>query len=206
MGLFLPPAYGKEITVDNLEKSQVGQFPSGWKTYPFHKNKASRVYQVQENSGEKYIQAIDEDNISVPIFKDFYWNLTEYPYLTFQWRARKIPKGSKETRHESNDSACGVYVGFGRSHALKYVWSDLMTPGSYWNKKPGVFVIVSKENSSKNLNQWQTVTINVPEDYQRYFFKPPSDNPNGIGIMTDGNALKQPSACDYRNFTIASKP
>lgn len=205
-GCIASNSFAEEIVVDSLKDSEVGQFPAGWKTYPFQKNKATRVYRVAENSGKKYLQADDEKNISVPIMKDFFWDAEKYPYLKFEWRAQRIPKGSKETRHESNDSACGVYVGFSRTRALKYVWSDLMTPGSYWAKKPGAFAIISKENGSKNLKKWRSVTVNVPKDYKAYFQKPMEENPIGIGVMTDGNALQLPAACDYRNFRISTEP
>ncbi len=196
----------EELVVDGLTAGTVGQFPPGWKTYPFQKNKATRVYRVQENSGKKYLEATAEKDYSVPIMKDFFWDVQKYPYLKFEWRAQIIPTGSKETKHDSNDSACGVYVGFSRTRALKYVWSDLMTPGSYWAKKPGAFAIISKEMGKKNQKKWQKVTIEVSRDYLAYFQKPLDQNPIGIGVMTDGNALQQNAACDYRNFRIATTP
>lgn len=196
----------EEIIVDNLPQSQLGQFPLDWKNFPFQKNRTRRVYIVSENSGHKYIQAVDKKNISVPIFKDFNWDIQKYPYLKFKWRARILPEGAKEAHPDTNDSACGVYVGFSRTHALKYVWSTLLTPGSYWAKDPAKFYIISLEMGPKHLNQWQEVTVNVPQDYQRYFQRPLEKNPIGIGLLTDGNAVKKPAACDYTDFRISDQP
>jgi len=201
-----PQAQAEEIPVDNIAKSQTGYFPKDWKTYPFHKNKASRVYKVAENSGHKFIRAVDHDDISVAIFKDFYWDLEKYPYLKFKWRAQKLPKGAKEVRRETNDSACGVYVGWGRTHALKYVWSTSLNPGSYWAKNPDKFFIISLKVGEKDAGKWEEVTLHVPPDYERYFKRKPKGNPEGIGLLTDGNAVHQPAECDYADFRISSTP
>ena len=212
-GLFLLTVFlspfglgAEQVRVDNLPESQVGRFPKDWKTYPFQKNKTRRVYKVKENSGKKYIEAIDKKFYSVAIFKDFNWDIKKYPYLKFQWRAQMLPTGAKEVDYKRNDSACGVYVGFSRSRALKYVWSDGLSPESFWAKNPGKFAIISKEMGPKNLGKWRSVTLNIPKDYQRYFEKPVSKNPIGIGVMSDGNAVKKPVACDYTDFVVSSTP
>jgi hypothetical protein len=194
------------VRVDNLSESQVGQFPKDWKTYPFQKNKAKRVYKVGQNGGEKIIQALDDQDISVVIFKDFQWDIAQYPYLKFKWRAMQLPKGSREVKPETNDSACGVYVGFSRTHALKYVWSDSLPVGSYWDKSPGKYVIISKELGEKNKGKWQEVVVDVPKDHLQYFRKPNEKDPIGIGMLTDGNAVHQASACDYKDFYISKTP
>jgi hypothetical protein len=199
-------AGGEEIQVDNLQNSSTGELPEDWKTYPFHKYKAKRVYKVSENAGRRYIQAVDDKDISVPIFKDFDWDIKKYPYLKFRWRAQKIPEGARETHPDTNDSACGVYVGFSRTSALKYVWSAALTPGSYWAKNPGKFSIISKEVGSEHLGRWRDVTVDVTKDYQMTFEKPLGKNPIGIGVMTDGNAVHKPAACDYADFRISSQP
>ncbi len=195
-----------EVQVDNLLSSEVGEFPKNWKTYPFHSNKAKEVYSVANENGKRYIQAIDEREISVPIFKDFNWSIDKYPYLKFRWRAKKLPTGAKEVSWKTNDSACAVYVGFGRTSAMKYVWSSGLTVGSFWPKEPGKFYIISKEMGEQNLGRWREVTIDVSKDYQEYFNKPLHKKPSGIGIMTDGNAMKKPAACDYADFRISTLP
>ena len=126
--------------------------------------------------------------------------------MKFKWRAHQLPKEAKEIQDSTNDSACGVYVGFSRTRALKYVWSDSLTPGSYWPKVPGAYAIISKEMGEQNLGKWIEVTINVPPDYLRYFGKPLEKHPIGIGILTDGNAVHQPVACDYKDFFISPTP
>lgn len=197
---------GDTIRVDHMEKSRVGEFPKGWKTFPFQKGRALKVYSIQENDGHKYIRALDNQNHSVIIYRDFPWDLNSYPYLKFRWRAQQIPNGAKETDPKKNDSACGVYLGFTRTQILKYVWSDTLNPGTWWAKVPGKYMLVAKEKGGRHQGKWREVTIDVKRDYERYFGKKLKKNPMGVGILTDGNALKTASACDYGGFWIDSKP
>ncbi len=204
--LFPSPALADEMAVDNLQNSAVGQFPSGWKTYPFHYGKAQKVYKMAENGEIKFIRAEDSEDISVPIFKDFNWDLNKYPYLKFRWRAQKLPAGASESSPATNDSGCGVYVGFGHTSALKYVWSSTLPVGSYWAKKPGKFYIIVRESGGGNIGHWREVMVNVPEDYKKYFQSDKKKTPSGIGVMSDGNAVHKPAACDYADFRIATSP
>lgn len=194
-------------TVDNFAASPVGGFPSGWDTYPLQMGKAKKVYKIEQEGSRKYLRAVDDAQLSATIFHEFDWNLGQYPYLKFQWRARKLPDaGMAPDNHPINDHACGVYVDFGRSRALKYVWSSAMQPDSYWAKKPGKFVVVSKEYGPASLGQWRSVTINVPVEYQRYFSEAVKNNPSGIGLLTDADNTNGSASCDYADFEISSQP
>ncbi len=197
---------GEIRPVDNFQADAVGEFPKDWVTYPFQGGKAKKVYRIGEEAGKKFLRADDEGGYSVQIFREFDWDLKRFPYLKFRWRAQDLPEGAKETSHKTNDSACGVYVGFGRTSALKYVWSAGLAPGSYWEKNPGKFTIIVLESGEARLGQWREASIHVPEDYQRYFGKPLAKNPSGIGILTDGNRMHRRAACDYGDFRISSQP
>lgn len=199
-------AAAEEMTIDNFTASAPGSFPKDWKTYPFQYGKARRVYKVEENSGTKFIRAEDSADISVPIFNDFDWDLEKFPYFKFKWRAQKLPAGAKEVGSATNDSACGVYVGFGGTSGMKYVWSSTLPVGAYWEKNPGNFYIIVRGSGPENLGSWQSVTVDVPQDYKNYFHKDTVKTPSGIAVMTDGNAVHQPAACDYADFRISSTP
>ncbi len=194
-----------EIAIDNFSKSKVAEFPLWWKTYPLQMGKAKEVYKIKEEAGKKFISAYDDKDISLPIFKDFPWDLEKYPVLKWKWRATALPKGAAENNRATNDSACGVYVPFGKTSgvAMKYVWSTTLPVGNIWEKDPKQFYVVVKSSGSANLNQWQEVSINVVEEFKKYFGKDPSKNPTAVGIMSDGNAVHAPAGCDYSDFRIS---
>lgn len=194
-----------ELIVDDFGKNaKTGEFPAWWKTYPFQKGKAKQVYKIQEENGERFIRAHDDRDISIPIFKDFHWPIENYPILKWQWRATALPQGAREDNRATNDSACAVYVAFGKTSgvALKYVWSSTLPVGHVWEKDPGKFYIIVLASGPKGLNRWESKAVDVTADFKKYFKKDPSKNPSGIGLMTDGNATHSPSACDYKGFVI----
>jgi len=195
-----------DIVVDDLDRNtKAGEFPSGWKTYPFQMGKAKKVYKVAMEGSDRSIAARDDQDISMPIFKDFSWPLESYPVLKWRWRAKELPQGAREDSRATNDSACGVYVAFGKTSgvALKYVWSSTLPVGHVWEKDPGKFYVIVLASGTKALNSWQHEKVNVVDDYKKHFGKYPKKDPSGIGIMTDGNATHTPAACDYSGFTIS---
>ncbi len=204
---FCPISFADEISVDELSKDKtLGNFPSAWQTFPFQGGKAKQVYKVEEENGQRFIRAYDNQDLSVRIMNDFLWPLAKYPHLSWKWRARNLPKGAAENSRDTNDSACGIYVAFGKTSgvALKYVWSSTLPVGTVWEKEPGKFFVIVKSTGTANLNQWQDIKVNIVEDYKKYFKKDPSKDPSGIGLLTDGNAMHATAACDYAGFKISN--
>ena len=77
----------------------------------------------------------------------------------------------------------------------------------HWSKKnPGKFYIIVKESGSSGVGKWREETVEVKADYAKYFGKELTKKPSGVGVMTDGNAVHQPAACDYADFRISSAP
>ncbi len=194
--------------IDNFKQYKVGDFPRKWRTWPFQRNEAKQVYKVEKDKKLKYMHAYDDKNISVQALRKFYWPIEKYPYLNWKWRATVLPQDANESNDKTNDSACGVYVIIGQfsGHALKYVWSTSLPKEQVVSRRKDKLKIIAKQTGSNNLNKWQDVTVNVLKDYKKYFGKELDKNPSGIAILTDGNAVKKPAACDYTNFVISKEP
>lgn len=204
--LWSGPARGAELNVDEFQQGSLGSFPDSWKTYPFQMGKAKKVYRLEQEGGLRFLRAVDDKDLSVHIFREFDWDFEKYPYLKFRWRAQKLPEVPAVYKKPFDDNACGVFVGLGFTSAMKYVWSSVLTKGSFWAKQPGKFVIISEEFGPGHVGQWQNVSINVPAEYQKYFGKPLSKKPSGIAILTDGEGTHQAAACDYADFRISDQP
>lgn len=192
--------------IEDFSDSKLNRFPASFRTYPFQRGKAERVYVVKSENGNNYLQAKDNEDISVQIFKRFHWELKKWPYFSWRWRAQELPKGAAEDNSLTNDSACGIYVIFGgyTGKVLKYVWSSTLPIGKVIEKEPGDFYMIVLE--SKSSGQWKTNNVNVWEDYRRVFKSDPEKNPSGFGLLTDGNATHSPSSCDYDDYKISEKP
>jgi len=196
--------YGK-LYLDSFKSSKVGRFPRIWRTWPTQRDEASKVYKVAEDNGKRYIKAYDEWDESKQIFLNFNWEMEKRPMLSWRWRATKLPAGAAENNDATNDSACGVYVVIGkwRGHAIKYVWSTSLAPGTVVTRRDGKLKIKVLDSGSAKVGTWISHKVDVVNDYKELFGKPLDKNPSGIGILTDGNAVRKPAGCDYAGFAIS---
>ncbi|MBI2082221.1 MAG: DUF3047 domain-containing protein [Deltaproteobacteria bacterium] len=192
--------------VEDFSKGALGEFPKSFRTKPFQRGKAEKVYRIEQEGENLYLSADDSEEISTQIFKKFLWDLKKYPAFRWRWRARILPDGARESEPDRNDSACGIYVIFGAytGDGLKYVWSSTLPVGTVYEKKGGKFYVIVKGNGLSK-GGWREIHVNVLEDYRRLFKKEPKDNPIGLGILTDGNATHSPAACDYDDFIISKE-
>ena len=192
--------------LDSFASSKVGKFPRLWRTWPFQRGKAAKVYKIGEENGERFIRAYDDHDASQQIFLNFPWNIKERPSLSWSWRATTLPEGGKESNDASNDSACGVYVVVGKfdGHAIKYVWSTTLPIGQVVTRRDGKLKIKVVDSGAAKKGTWVHHKVNVVDDYKALFEKDLTKNPSGVALLTDGNALHKPSGCDYRAFAISN--
>jgi hypothetical protein len=210
--LFADPYTPKKLPalrmIDDFSQYEAGKFPKSFRTYPFQRGKAMEVYSVQSDGNNQFLHASDDKDISVQVFKKFFWEAKRWPYLSWKWRAVTLPKGAAENNPKINDSACGIYVVFGgyTGKVLKYVWSTTLPVGSVHEKKPNKFYFIVAESGSADVGTWKTAAVNVVEDYKRVFKEDPKKEPDGFGLLTDGNATHTLAACDYDDFKISESP
>ncbi|MBI4365284.1 MAG: DUF3047 domain-containing protein [Deltaproteobacteria bacterium] len=193
------------LPIDDFTQQAVGKYPHGWRTWPTQGGKAREVYTVAEEDGNRYLAANDTKDHSVQIFREFDWDPGRHPVLSWRWRARQLPAEANERSDATNDSACGVYVIFGKvaGRGLKYVWSTTLPPGTTRVKEANkmYFTVLDKGPATS----WRAHKVHVLQEYQKFFGKAPEKAPVGIGILTDGNATHTPAACDYDDFTIGKE-
>jgi len=191
--------------IQDFESDDRGTFPAVFKTYPFQRSKALKVYSVQSDNGNRYLNATasgETQNMAAQVFDRFDWDLAKFPRISWRWRAKSLPK--QPSSGHIDDNACGVYIVFGGwgGKALKYIWSTDLPMGKIIDDTPGRFYVTVKESGPKNLGQWQTVSMDINEEYSRLFHAKPEGNPTGFGLLTDGDNTHTPSACDYDDFKI----
>lgn len=203
-----PPPKPEKKWIESFKKYSAGKFPTSWRTWPFQRGKAGNVYTVMEEDGKKYLRAKESFGASAQIMLPFIWPVEEMPYLNWRWRPMLLPKGAKESADNLNDSACGVYVIFGRytGVASKYVWSTTLPVEQVVSRREGKLRIKVVGSGPEGLGKWYGYSVNVPEDYRKMFGKSMDREPTGIAILTDGNATSTPAECDYDDFVISKKP
>lgn len=195
-------------TIENFQSYADGKFPKWWKTWPLQRDKGHAVYKVKVEGAKHYLSAYDDKDYSAQIMKPFIWDTDEYPYLNWRWRPKVLPQGAIESQDDKNDSACGVYIVFGRYSgvASKYVWSTSLPTGDVVSRRGGNLRIMSMGTGQGGVGQWHSYSVNALQSAEKLFGKPMSRKPTGIGILTDANATHTAAACDYADFVISKKP
>lgn len=194
-------------SLDTLASSKVSNFPKSWRPWPLQRDKAESVYRVEEEGGTRFIKAYDDHDASAQIFYKFSWPVGDKPMLSWRWRATTLPEGARESDDNANDSACAVYVIIGQyqGHAIKYVWSSSLAPGTSLTRHGGKLKIRVLDSGAGKKGSWVKHAVDVPADYEALFGQKLDKDPSGIAILTDGNAVHKPAGCDYADFAIEGK-
>jgi hypothetical protein len=204
--LGIVPGWGGEAQsirrVEDFSSFKDGSFPEGWKS---RGGDESAVYRVRSNK-EAYLEA-NAENSAVAIAKEFAYELNEYPYLKWQWRVLKLPKGGDERFKETGDSAAAIYVifeGFLRPNTIKYVWSASLPLGttteSPYNSKTKIVVL---RNQNSPMGQWVTESVNVYADYKRLYKGEPKQV-QAIGLMSDSDNTGSMAVAHYKGIMISA--
>lgn len=192
--------------VEDFSGVKAGAFPEGWKCVWSSAEKGKEVYSVKSEQ-QSYLEARAVNN-DILIAKEFKYDLKEYPFLTWQWKAIELPEGADERLKETGDSGAGIYVvfpGWFRPDNIKYVWSSSLPKGisleSPYNHKTKIVVL---RNRSTSLGKWVSEEVNVYEDYKRLFGHEP-DNVRAIAIMSDSNDTGSKAEAHYRQICISKR-
>ncbi len=189
------------VVLEDFESGTVGKIPPRW-TWKSSDDPERKPYLVKSEDHNKYLEATDRGE-SVIIGKEIKWNIKKYPYVSFRWRAHKIPKGGDERYGKTVDSAAGIYFIYKKKlglipESVKYVWSSTLPVGSTMRRsgigKPWMVVADSGED---HLGEWRTYVFNAYEAYQKTFGGNPPDDTVGIGILSDANSTHSLAYADY---------
>jgi hypothetical protein len=190
-------------TVEDFSSFKVGGFPEGWKS---RGGEGSEVYRVRSDH-EPYLEAHARQS-AVTIAKECEYELTEYPYLSWQWRVIELPKGGDERYKKTGDSAAAIYVIFEgrfRPKSIKYVWSASLPRGttteSPYNSKTKIVVM---QNQSSPMDEWVSERVNVYADYQR-LFGDETESVQAIGLMSDSDNTQSTAVAHYKAIIVSKE-
>jgi len=151
-------------------------------------------------------------NDAFGIKKEFSFDIRKFPYLTWKWKATRLPKGGDIRKRETDDQAGQIYVLFPRfpamlnTRSMGYIW-DTATPAG----TSGTSTVYSRmkyvvlQSGTERLGQWVRETRNVLEDYKKSFQEDP---PQGGGVLLYINTQHTQSSGEiyYGDIFFSAQP
>ncbi len=139
-----------------------------WKVKEF-RGKAD--YKIVEDP-KRLVKLISE-NSSYNLVKDFVIDLSEYPYLNFEWMVERLPKNGDARLKEKDDQPAQIYVivpAFPEMINYKgigYIWDSQCPLGEYQSPKISSIKYVVLRSGSNDLNRLIKEKVNVYQDFKR---------------------------------------
>jgi Protein of unknown function (DUF3047) len=195
-----PPAPDGCRAVIDYGDAAIGEFPAGWQP----RDDAGRAtYRVLAEGGVRFVRATAEGTGS-QMGREFPWDATREPILTWRWRPRLFPPGSDERDANRNDSPLAVYAVFGSTsvttRAVKYVWSRVVPAGTAITTSRSARVLVLRSGPPED-EAWVTETVYVRRDYERLYGEAPA-RARGVAVLTDADQTRSRAIGDYGAFRV----
>jgi len=183
--LLLSPTFGGlargesgVLPVDRFKSGVNGEgLPLGWK---LEKAPGPNSKYGIEKEKEDYFLRLVSVNDGFGLRKEISFDIRQYPYLSWWWKAGQLPKGGDIRKRETDDQAGQIFVIFPRFPSLVnfrsmgYVW-DTQAPKGLAGTSPAYskakYVVL--QSGTEKLNQWVFDSRNVYEDYKKYLQEDP---------------------------------
>jgi hypothetical protein len=183
--------------------------PTGWK---LEKTPGPNSRYVIEKEKEDYLLRLLSVNDGFGLRKEISFDIRQYPYLSWWWKAGQLPKGGDIRKKETDDQAGQIFVLFPRfpalvnSRSMGYIW-DTQAPKGLSGTSPayGKAKYVVLQSGAEKLNQWIFESRNVYEDYKKFVQEDPP--PVGAVILYINSQYTKSSAdISYAEISFSARP
>ncbi len=131
----------------------------------------------------------------------------DYRYISWTWKAVRLPLSGDVRAKERNDQALQLLVAFDNGKILSYVWDSNAPEGTVvdesigWPVNIAIRVIVVKTGAA-DTGKWITQTRNIYEDYRRFFKEPPPPV-KGVRIQSNTQYTRDTAEGFVRNIVFS---
>lgn len=205
---------------------QLGGLPEGWRLHVTRPDRPVTAYGLAQADGRTALHALAQSSTS-GVRCDVDIDLTERPWLRWEWRVDQIPAAATVADDDQDDSPARLVLGFAGDHrrlplrdrlfadqvelftggvlpfaTLCYVWDgqaarETVLPYA----RSGRIRYLVVESGTGGLGQWHAYRRNVAADYQRVYGEPPG-RLIGVGVLTDSDDLKGSAEAWYGDLVI----
>ena len=214
--------YRDGLLIDDFENYSEGGLPTQWKyiegrklvwVEDRHMRPNERFYVVREG-GNKFVRAYSHgEAVHLTMANDrdgFNWDLRTHPILTWDWRAKELPRGAREDQSRLNDAGLGLYVFFDlkgviikKPEAIKYTYSSTLPVGTILKQDRLRVIVVA--SGQQEFGKWMNIRRNVYDDYRMAFKDEPPQRPHSIRLWSDSDNTNQVGEGDFDNLRLLER-
>jgi hypothetical protein len=167
-----------------------------------------RMYSVSKEGTRPILHAISAGK-NICVGKKISLSLSEFPLLSWAWKAIVLPDGAREDVKKKNDSAAGIIIAIKQGftlHAIKYVWSSSLAVGSIVQDGPNAYdKVIVLQSGAIHCGTWVSEKVNVRDDFKRCFGER-FNRIDGISIMTDSDNTHSKAEAFYADLSFLPGP
>jgi hypothetical protein len=191
----------------NFQSDEIGRIPSAWLYW--NEKSTAKVYSVQAEGEKRFLHA-EARGTMYQLGYEHRWDLQEFPWLQWQWRAVLFPVGTDEREKSKNDSVLGLYVVFGHwpfIKTIKYIWSDTLPVGtSFTSPYSSTTRILVVRSGRARQGTWVTERRNVLSDYRQFYGEvDKAPIASGIAVLTDSDDTHSMAIGDYADIRTSAR-
>ncbi len=198
------------IAVDSFTRPLDAQgLPPGWSLEKDPGPQA--VIAVGQEGGLHFLHLRSvKDNFGLK--KEISFDMRKQPYLTWRWKAARLPAGGDVRKRDTDDQAGQLYVFFPKfptsinTRSVGYLWDTTAPAGlSGTSTAYGKMKYFVLQSGKDRLDQWVTETRNVYEDYKKLFNEEP---PQAGGVLIYINTQHTQTSAEiyYADIVFSANP
>lgn len=167
-----------------------------------------RMYGVSKEGTRTILHTLSAGK-NICVGKKISLSLSEFPLLSWAWKAVVLPDGAREDVKKKNDSAAGIIIAIKQGftlHAIKYVWSSSLAVGSIVQDGPNAYdKVIVLQSGAIHCGTWISEKVNVRDDIKRCFGER-FNRIDGISIMTDSDNTHSKAEAFYADISFLPGP
>jgi len=183
-------------------------FPLGWQLKNPGNNSKIDIGREEKD----YFLHILCVNDNIAAGKKLSVDIRKYPYLSWRWKAAKLPEGGDVRKRATDEQAGQIYVVFPKfpapvnTRSVGYIWDNQAPVGlSGTSTAYSKMKYVVLQSGSVKLSQWICETRNVYEDYQKLFQEEPPPL-RGVVLYINTQHSKSSAEISYADIFFSSSP
>lgn len=219
----------RDPAIAEFSTSTAGGLPDRWTPLVIHRTKKRTRYQLITEQGSTVLHA-QAAGASSGLMQHVSIDPFAQPWINWRWRIGGSISTVKNFQHDAEDLPARIILGFdGDKDALPFADQVLFETARVitghdfpyatlmyvWKNKAPIDTVIDSTRSgrikmivaasgSEGIGQWQDVTRNIAEDYERAFGEKPG-RLIGVGVLTETDNIAETVEAWYGDIRLVNE-